>query len=157
MPLFTQIQRIKQKIQALNVLRAGKGKTLYHLRPVLTEDELATFEAQHGVSLPTEYRYFLLNVGNGNAETWHRGIRPLQEASKIHHLDSEDLDLKTPFPFDAEMGEEMIKAELYEGVYFTQKAHDIIKASGMVDVTGCLILNYEGWGSSNIALVVSGA
>src|SRR5262245_46434372 len=39
----------------------------YVLNPPLTEKEVRAFEAAHGIALPTDYRDFLINVGNGGA------------------------------------------------------------------------------------------
>ncbi len=35
------------------------------LNHVLTETEVASFEKEHEISLPSDYRNFLLTVGNG--------------------------------------------------------------------------------------------
>jgi Tfp pilus assembly protein PilF len=45
-----------------------------NLNPCLTEEEVAQFEKKHKIELPTEYRQFLLKVGNGGD-----GIVPLAE------------------------------------------------------------------------------
>src|SRR5439155_17317456 len=39
----------------------------YRTNPPLTEEEVAQFEAKHCISLPSDYRGFLIHVGNGGA------------------------------------------------------------------------------------------
>jgi hypothetical protein len=48
----------------------------YRLHPTLPEQALAAFEREHGLTLPTEYRLFLAQVGNGGAGP-HYGLVPL--------------------------------------------------------------------------------
>jgi len=50
----------------------------YELNPPLSEEELRTFEREHGLSLPAEYRRFLAQVGNGGAGPYY-GLLPLAD------------------------------------------------------------------------------
>lgn len=45
----------------------GAKEHQFKLHPVLTEQEIQEFEHKHQISLPEEYRDFLLQVGNGGA------------------------------------------------------------------------------------------
>src|SRR4051812_19886848 len=77
----------------------GASRHRHQLGQVLTETEVTSFEAEHGVTLPTAYRS-LLDVGNGGAGP-HHGLFPLNgdgmrdvgcdERSQPHYL-------ATPFP-----------------------------------------------------------
>jgi SMI1 / KNR4 family (SUKH-1) len=97
--------RIKDK-----VARAPKGDAPYLLNkgakhkkyakhkgcvfPVLSEEELVAFERKHRITLPEEYRAFLLEVGNGGLGPGD-GLRTLDEAARR----SPTPDLDKPFPF----------------------------------------------------------
>ena len=64
----------------------------YKLEEPLAKEEVAEFERIYGTELPTEYRRFLLEVGNGGAGP-HYGLYPLAEfddqpisSSILHNL-----------------------------------------------------------------------
>jgi hypothetical protein len=65
----------------------------YQLNPCLTESEARAFEQRYGVTLPEEYRAFLLRAGNGGAGPGY-GLFPLPEAI----ISDEEGYLARPFP-----------------------------------------------------------
>jgi Leucine-rich repeat (LRR) protein len=154
--LQNKIDFIKQKIAQVNQEREARGKKLYILNPPLSEAQIQVFENQHFIQLPEEYRAFLLQVGNGNQETYSRSINRLEDSIKFHYLDEEYLDLKTPFPFTEALGREIISEMTYQA-YPAEKVRQILHTIPDKRLCGCLLLNYEGWGSSHTALVVSGS
>jgi hypothetical protein len=88
------LARIKEK-----VVRAPKEDVppwLYkgRLNPTLSESELAAFEKEHRITLPEEYRTFLLEVGNGGLGPGY-GLSTLAESAE----NSPTPDLDKPFPF----------------------------------------------------------
>lgn len=71
-----------------------------HLNPPLKEEEILSFEAQHSVQLPAEYRAFLLTVANGGVGPVG-GLERLGLFAGIEWDESPGLvgDLSTPFPY----------------------------------------------------------
>jgi hypothetical protein len=71
----------------------------YGPNPPLSELQLRTFETAHGISLPVEYREFLLHVGNGGQWPWlflesFGGM----EAEPWHSWDVHPGAMAEPFP-----------------------------------------------------------
>jgi hypothetical protein len=58
---------------------AARDGGVVKLAPPATEDEVARFEADHGVTLPHHYRWFLLHAGNGGHGPPYYGIEPLSD------------------------------------------------------------------------------
>ncbi|MEM8534365.1 MAG: SMI1/KNR4 family protein [Chloroflexota bacterium] len=69
----------------------GSKQHLYQFRPTITQSEVQTFEHKHHITLPADYRQFILQVGNGGAGPFY-GLASLRWAA----LDS---TLHKPFPF----------------------------------------------------------
>jgi hypothetical protein len=99
--------RIADKLAALR--RADPGLEVYgasthryHLNPPLSEREVLAFEARARVTVPNEYRAYLLEFANGGAGP-DNGVFPLDL--------SRDLDawrLDEPFPVPTELAREVI-------------------------------------------------
>ncbi len=90
------MQAIKQKLNELKKLDKdfkiyGAKEHQYKLNPVLTEAEVAAFEQKHGGTLPDDYRWFLINIGNGGAGPY-KGMSPLS----VDYADMLDDDLIPP-------------------------------------------------------------
>ena len=77
------IDRILEKIEL--------EKPLFEFGPCLEDEEIQGFEREHHVRLPTEYREFLLRIGDGTLGPY--GIHALQES----YLQS-SARLASPFP-----------------------------------------------------------
>ncbi|KOY85104.1 hypothetical protein AD998_02100 [bacterium 336/3] len=150
-----KIQSILEKITLINTQRKEEGKKPYTLNPTLSEKEIIDFEKKYQIQLPEEYKAFLLHIGNGNQEEYHRHINSLEESVRYHYTDTTTLPIHLPFPFTQIMGIEIIEDNIYR-FYPAEKVRNILDSSQKGDLQGCLILNYEGWGSSHTALVVTG-
>lgn len=101
--IFEQLKELKALDTDLKVFGANKHK--YDLNPVLSDSEISAIESRYEIKLPDDYRWFLLNIGNGGAGP-NYGILTLQES--IYEITSnldEDEDntishkeyLSTPF------------------------------------------------------------
>lgn len=71
-----QLQRISQKLTVLKAadthLRLfGASTHLYRLSSPVPEEELQHFEALHNITLPTEYRSFLMEIGECGAGPYY--------------------------------------------------------------------------------------
>jgi hypothetical protein len=83
----------------------GAGSHKFELNPPLTEGEVAAFERKHKISLPADYRAFLIHLGNGGAGPYY-GLFKLGEADTGHGGGWQDPawligDLAQPFPHTA--------------------------------------------------------
>lgn len=66
----------------------GSKEHLYQFRPTITESEVQSFEREHNITLPSDYRQFILEIGNGDAGPFY-GLASLRWAGTLHK----------PFPF----------------------------------------------------------
>lgn len=98
------VARIKDKVRRVPDSHWMYDKRATHegrLNPALSEDEVVAFEQEWGVTLPEEYRTFLLEVGNGGLGPGN-GVVPLAEAVGRSPTDAFD----QPFPFSFRQFEE---------------------------------------------------
>ena len=106
MKFETQIIRIKEKLTKLKNSDQdfeifGSDTHEYNLNPTKTEFEIEKFETENQITLPEDYREFLLHIGNGGAGPYY-GLEPLEAGREVDldYKDGKDLiDLSKPFPF----------------------------------------------------------
>lgn len=92
------LERIKALLVPMNDQSIAANKVFYTPNPCLIAQELATWEATNGITLPEAYRLFLLEIGNG-------GTMPGSYSNfVIKRLDSNAVDssLRGPFPITKE-------------------------------------------------------
>jgi hypothetical protein len=87
--LADRLQQLRAEDAGLRVFGAPSHR--YHLHPCLSEPEIQRFEADHGVTLPEDYRLFLQRIGNGGPGPAY-GLETLGGAAKA-------CDPRSPFPF----------------------------------------------------------
>jgi hypothetical protein len=56
------VMSVSSTIERLNAKARGRSS---RFSPTITEEGVASFERSNGVSLPLDYREFLLRIGNG--------------------------------------------------------------------------------------------
>lgn len=73
----------------------GASQHRWKVEPALDEGALVAFEAEHGVTLPAEYRAYLRHVGNGGAGPYY-GLSPLapleRDTMPSHHVVAKDAE-----------------------------------------------------------------
>ena len=80
MPVLN-FSRIKDTLASLEVARPrvfGADSHNFRVNPILSEADVLAFEQGHLVTLPEDFRHFLINVGNGGAGPFY-GVFPLGE------------------------------------------------------------------------------
>ena len=105
------IERLQGKVKSRGI----------SLSPPLTEAEVGGFERSNGVSLPPDYREFLLRVGDGGVGPPDYGLCALGKMPS--DFDFASPDLSRPFPFtqpwvweDGDTSSEGERADAYRGV-----------------------------------------
>jgi hypothetical protein len=84
----------------------GAGAHGFRLNPPLTEARVLEFEEAHGITLPSDFREFLIAVGNGGAGPFY-GLFPLGQMDDNFAMrdwrenDATVGDLSQPFRFQA--------------------------------------------------------
>lgn len=102
-----KVLQLKKKLTQLAILDAtfevfGSESHQYQFKPCLSNKDIQTFESRYNIRLPSEYRNFLLEVGNGGAGPGY-GLSGLSEI-KSEDVISEKLYqenyeiLSKPFP-----------------------------------------------------------
>ncbi|MDR2523539.1 MAG: SMI1/KNR4 family protein [Synergistaceae bacterium] len=100
-----KLARLKKSDAERKVFGAAFHK--YTLNPTLTEETVVTFEREHGVRLPEEYRLYLLRVANGGAGPFY-GLLALEDNDDI------TVHMSAPFPLTADRP--FVMPELYEEI-----------------------------------------
>jgi hypothetical protein len=85
---MNKVLQLKKKLAQLAILDAtfevfGSESHQYQFKPCLSNKDIQAFESRHNITLPSEYRNFLLEVGNG-------GAGPGYGLSGLSGIDNED-------------------------------------------------------------------
>ena len=100
----SDMDRIRQKLAALaagdpDLKRFGADGHKYRLSPPLSPEEISRMEAEHKMTLPEEYRAFLLELGDGGTGPYY-GIQPLANAIKYSDIARDPATLSKRFPLN---------------------------------------------------------
>lgn len=118
------LDRIRQKMNALRTAdptmalfgargRSGHG---YRLNPPIRETDLLRFEGKLGFLLPSDYRTFLLDIGNGPMGPYY-GLTPLDLGRDLEPL-------RITFPFTREQAACAAAGPGCVGLTFADDGHD---------------------------------
>jgi SMI1 / KNR4 family (SUKH-1) len=156
------INEINQKLQILRESAfhrsLGPDSNKFELNSCLSQDEVQDFETQHKVSLPDDYKQFLLELGNGGAGP-HYGLAKLQNSHPKQMIglpwtqeywNNEPFNsLSKPFPYTGDRDR-----DIAIGDSFYDKNGDEIGSSDDI-FSGMLIISHQGCSYWNI-LVING-
>ncbi len=134
-------ERLRERLELLRSVdrqREVFGATTHEYRRLdpATEQEIAAFEAAHGVKLPHDYRLWISQVSRGGSGPFY-GLWPFDDSEHDFADQWEPASLGRPFPLTAEWSTEM-------PVPWTDSAdpHD-----------GCLYLSHQGCGYYDFLIV----
>jgi hypothetical protein len=71
-----KLDRLRQEGWERHAGQLGVDRHQFRLSPPASEEDVAAFEATHGIELPADYRIFLRELGDGGAGPYY-GILPL--------------------------------------------------------------------------------
>ena len=81
--IVKKLCKLAVKDKELKVFGASSHR--YEMNPVLSERELRKVEYKYSFTLPKDYRWFIMNVGNGGAGPYY-GILPLGKNRKSRNM-----------------------------------------------------------------------
>jgi hypothetical protein len=141
---------------AKNVRPFGVEEHRFVLEPVLTEPQVAKFEARWRIELPPDYRAFITGVGNGGAGPAY-GLFPLEKTLTYQRTRVPDDFLLSPFPYLTSYNpyEDPKLSEYWQRAERGQVSNEEYEARQLKETTGSLALCHEGCGYLHL-LIVSG-
>ena len=89
---------VELKTRDINLSGFGASDHRYVLQPCLTEHQLCRFEQKHRVTLPDDFREFLLRIGGSGAGPAY-GLLPMTYWFSHTHLANGPYSLNVAFPY----------------------------------------------------------
>ncbi len=168
-----RLERLVRKLDRLRALdpdlqQLGALEHEYRLHPTLSEQALAAFEREHGLTLPAEYRLFLAQAGNGGSGPGY-GLVPLvawrpelRLVGKVAEFDGDELVRVGGKPVFVDLGPrpeidrpaDPSRPFLLDGPW-PRRDHDVLPAADAHPFDGCTLLSEMGDGYRTF-LVVTG-
>ncbi|WP_130889422.1 SMI1/KNR4 family protein [Fusobacterium ulcerans] len=129
----------------------GSESHEYIINSKLTEEEIQNFEAKNQLTLPSEYREYLKNIGNG-------GAGPFYGLLELEDNDNNLTDLSMEFPYTYDKPLKLV--EVYEtmdemGDENEEEQEQFLNEIYEKSVRGIIFLAHEGCGMYSV-LVVKG-
>jgi len=156
-PRIAGIPERLKAVKAKDPWPFGAEEHCFRLEPVLSEQRVGDFEARWRIQLPSDYRDFIIQVGNGGAGPAY-GMFPLDETITYRAKNLPADFLLSPFPYQTLYNpyEDPKLAEYWERSRNHQITKEEYEVRKFKEVTGTLVLCHEGCGYLHL-LVVSGA
>lgn len=119
--------------------------------PKLTELEINVFEKKYNVKIPKEYKFFLLEIGNGGYGPGH-GVLKLEETVFDFKLDSNpSINLSEKFKYNIAWNELWIENFDWDN---DRPELDIVNDyMNVKHIAGCLQISHYGHGSTNLIIL----
>jgi hypothetical protein len=136
--LDLRLTTIKRKIREKHI----------ELASPLDDEDVASFEEEHGITLPEDYRRFLVEIGNGGSKGPPLyGLKGLGEMPNDHHREAEEqlAGIKEPFP--------LTEAWIWENEDDLSEEQEAVIAR--IGDSGTLVLGTDGCGMY-LHLVITG-
>jgi len=142
-----------------NVHPFGADAHRFRLLPPVTEQEIRKFEARYGISLPAEYRVFLMRVGRGGAGPAY-GLIDFNESARYEREDLPDDIVGTTFSLTEAYNpfHDVLLAAYWQREArgeASREDHNQLSTARAKEVSGTLVLCHEGCGHL-LLLVVNG-
>lgn len=148
--ILEKLAFIKSHIESASL---GAKEQEVSCNPCLSEEDIATFEYKHCITLPEDYRSFISEIGNGGFGPGH-GLLPLDKAIVDFKLrDKPNISLNEKFPYSDNWNEEWIASFDWEEEYPETEIVDAYISTA--HIAGCLQISHFGHGCTFL-LVVNG-
>ena len=148
--LKSDFEKLKRKDKNLKIFGSECHKYIFN--PILTEDYISSFENEHEISLPTDYRLFLKEVGNGGAGPYY-GMFKLEDFYQSRLGDNSGINIGRNFlqtPFLYTIDNPFVNRDWDENLTDEEYVKECNK-----DISGTITLSHHGCGYFDM-LIVSG-
>ncbi|TDF37246.1 SMI1/KNR4 family protein [Alteromonadaceae bacterium M269] len=96
-----KLEELRKEDNTLSLFGASRHQ--YKLNKVIDEKQVHQFEVSHQITLPDEYRAFILEIGDGGAGPYY-GLQRLEDSlfeDLDYKVEGEFVNPSIPFPFDS--------------------------------------------------------
>ncbi len=152
-----EVVQLHQSLTNSTLKTSGEFGPEYRWDPPLAEDAIRSFEKKFGLTLPDDYRAFLLNLGDGGMGSGY-GVLNLEDTTKdyvVPDLRFSADHFSRPFLFSAAFGRK-IKGKKPPEIRGRKTDSDFFEKNSDLFTQGALVISDLGC-LSEILLVVSGS